>query len=100
MAMARTQTMVQLDDELVDVLDEEAAKANVSRSSLIRSILRQHIEARSERALIEQWVEGYRRHPQPIPDEWGDLDAQLDRRRIEMSEQLAADEHAAGHEPW
>lgn len=36
MALARTQTMVQLSDELVAALDDEAERRNMSRSALIR----------------------------------------------------------------
>jgi hypothetical protein len=92
--------MVQLDDELVELLDEEAAKANLSRSALIRSILRAYVDAESERAQIERLVEGYRRHPQPTIDEWGNLDEQLDAGGRDVARHLDAEEQAAGFAPW
>jgi hypothetical protein len=43
--MARIQTLVQLTDDLVALLDAEAADRGVSRSALIREILRKHVAA-------------------------------------------------------
>ena len=37
--MARTQTMVQLNEDLLDVLDRAAARRGASRSLLIRELL-------------------------------------------------------------
>lgn len=73
---ARTETLVQLTDDLVRQLDRHAARAGVSRSALIRQLL--------ESALADDWraeasrrlVEGYTRQPQRDGrDAWGDLDA-------------------------
>jgi len=39
MPVARVQTMVQLSEQLVDLLDRKAARKRVSRSALIRRVL-------------------------------------------------------------
>jgi hypothetical protein len=62
--MARKQVIVQLDDELVAALDEEAERAGLSRSELLRrgaeALLEALDGARKERA----FVDAYRRAPQ------------------------------------
>ena len=65
------QTLVQLTDELVKLLDDRAARLGQSRSKVIRDLLEQSLAARAQtdRALVE----GYRTRPQA--DAWGDLDA-------------------------
>jgi metal-responsive CopG/Arc/MetJ family transcriptional regulator len=41
--MGRVQTIMQLTDELVELLDREAARRGVSRSALIRSALEEFL---------------------------------------------------------
>jgi hypothetical protein len=94
--MARTQTMVQLTDELVEELDREAVRAGVSRSALIRDVLERHLRERGHAEKVRRHVEGYRRHPPGDVDEWGDLAAQSERSRHEMARRLDAEEEAAG----
>lgn len=68
MVVARTQTMVQLSDELVQRLDAAAERRGVSRSALIRAFVDDGLR-RSERDVIgEEIAEGYRRIPQATPD--------------------------------
>lgn len=74
MNMGRRQTLVQLTEELVDKLDALAAKADVSRSELIRRVLRRFVEREDESEKVRRYVEGYRRIPPGTPDEWGNLD--------------------------
>jgi metal-responsive CopG/Arc/MetJ family transcriptional regulator len=82
--MARQQTLVQLTDELVDLLDEHAAREGVSRSSLIRTAVEAYLRADRERAFDDAIVRGYARIPP------GELD--------ELAE--AAARRSVASEPW
>lgn len=64
----RTETLVQLDDRLLAVLDQEAQRRGVSRSALIREALEQHLHHEVESAIDDALVEGYQRMPQDEPD--------------------------------
>lgn len=80
----RTQTLVQLTEELVDRLDRQAASRGLSRSALIRELLEEGLRDERSATLSARMVEGYRRDPQQTADdEWGDLDAwtQVNSRR-------------------
>ena len=67
MAVARTQTLVQLSDELLTELDLLRARTGGrSRSELIREALELYLARRSAEALDEAIVAGYSRVP---PDE-------------------------------
>jgi len=72
----RTQTLVQLTDDLVEGLDRRAARQGVSRSRLIRDILDHALSADREAELSRRIVDGYLAAPQSdARDAWGDLDA-------------------------
>jgi hypothetical protein len=76
MAARRQQTLLQLTDELVELLDRRAEAEGISRSALVRLVLER--ELRDERAelVTARMVEGYTRHPQRSgEDAWGDLGA-------------------------
>jgi hypothetical protein len=92
MAMGRTQTLVQLTDELVGLLDEEAAERGLSRSALIRNVLTEHLEARRERGLSRRIVEGYERIPPGTPDAWGDLEAMGETATGDLGQRLDAED--------
>jgi metal-responsive CopG/Arc/MetJ family transcriptional regulator len=62
--IARKQTLVQLSEELLTLLDREAARRNVSRSALIREAIEQHLDAERRAEIGRQIVEGYRRIPE------------------------------------
>jgi metal-responsive CopG/Arc/MetJ family transcriptional regulator len=62
--MARKQTLVQLSEELLELLDREAARRNISRSALIREAIEQHLDAERRAEIGRQIVEGYRRIPE------------------------------------
>lgn len=98
--MTRTQTMVQLSDDLLETLDRAAADRGASRSALIRELLWEALSEDRERQIGEAIAEGYRRIPQGTPDEWGDLSEQNRRSNREMLERLDAEERAAGFGPW
>ena len=68
MVMARTQTLVQLTEELVAALDFEAEHRRISRSALIREVLEAHLAAKTEAEIDRNIVEGYARIPPPFPD--------------------------------
>lgn len=71
MAMARQQTLVQLSDELLSLLDERAGREGISRSQLIRRAIEDHLAADREAAIDRAIVEGYTRQPQG-PDPWAE----------------------------
>lgn len=96
--MARTQTMVQLNDRLLRLLDRRAARRGVSRSALIRSALEEFLSEDEEAAIGEQIAEGYRRIPPVTPDEWGDLQELTDNATVDVLHRLDAEESASGHE--
>ena len=88
--------MVQLSDDLVKRLDEEAQERGVSRSALIRTVLAEFLKTESLQAKIECYVEGYRRMPQPTIDEWGNLEEQSELGTLEAMRALDAEEESAG----
>ncbi|HMS47271.1 ribbon-helix-helix domain-containing protein [Candidatus Neomicrothrix sp.] len=94
--MSRTQTMVQLNDDLVERLDVEAKRAGQSRSAFIRQVLSERLAELDTNAKIEQWVEGYRRIPPGTVDEWGDLEAEADDAGRRMARDLDEEERRAG----
>lgn len=98
MVMARTQTMVQLTEELVAELDAEAARRDVSRSALVREAIAQFLAGGRQAVAVDQYVEGYRRIPPGIPDEWGDLAPANDRAGREVAQRLDLEAEQAGVE--
>lgn len=98
--MARTQTIVQMNDELLALLDREAARRGVSRSALIRDAVAAYLADAAESEVTRQIVEGYRRVPPGRPDEWGDLGLLSDRSTLETMQRLDAEERAAGLGSW
>ncbi|MCP9488269.1 MAG: ribbon-helix-helix protein, CopG family [Solirubrobacteraceae bacterium MAG38_C4-C5] len=67
--MARTQTLVQLNDELLALLDERASRERRSRSTLIREALEMFLREELEDAVGRRIVEGYRRIPQTCEED-------------------------------
>jgi predicted transcriptional regulator len=98
--MARTQTLVQLTQDLIAKLDEEAAERGMSRSAVIREAIESHIAAREHDAIGEAIAEGYRRIPPGTPDEWGDLELMADIAGREAAQRLDHEEREAGFDPW
>jgi metal-responsive CopG/Arc/MetJ family transcriptional regulator len=74
MVIARRQTLVQLNDELLALLDERAVRTNRSRSHLIRDAIEQYLAADRDAAIDRAIVEGYTRIPQE-PDPWAEAAA-------------------------
>jgi metal-responsive CopG/Arc/MetJ family transcriptional regulator len=83
--MGRTQTMVQLNDTLLEVLDQRAVETGRSRSDLIREAIEQYYKEDIEAALDRAMVEGYTRVPDD--DEFDGL-AELNAQTL------------IGEEPW
>lgn len=98
--MARTQTMVQLTDELVTLLDDEAARLGLSRSALIRDLLETALHDDRERELSRLIVDGYTRIPQGAPDDWGTPGEQGDQATSDLLARLDAEEHDSGLTAW
>ena len=69
MLMARRQTIVQLSDELVALLDERAARRGVSRSEVIREAIESYVKTDRDAAIDAAIVDGYTRIP-PEDDPW------------------------------
>lgn len=64
MVIARKQTLVQLTDELVELLDQRAAREQKSRSALIREAIETHLHDEIEAEIGRQIVDAYTRMPQ------------------------------------
>ena len=92
--------MVQLTDDLVAALDEEAARRGESRSSVIRQALQAYLADSRESLIGRRIAEGYRRIPPATPDEWGALDTVADRGTGELLQRLDTEERQAGRDPW
>jgi predicted DNA-binding protein len=100
---ARTQTMVQLNRDLLELLDRRAAREGVSRSQLIREAVEAFLASDRDAALDRQIIDGYTRMPQGgeyDADEWGDLGQLVTALTVDQLRRLSEDEHEAGLEPW
>jgi metal-responsive CopG/Arc/MetJ family transcriptional regulator len=73
--MARRQTLVQLNDELLALLDERASRTGRSRSEIIRSAVERELASDRDSALDEQIVAGYTRIPPAELDPWAQASA-------------------------
>jgi metal-responsive CopG/Arc/MetJ family transcriptional regulator len=69
MCVARTQTLVQFSDDLVERLDRYRARDGRSRSEVIREAVEQYLAADREAEIDRAIVEAYTR--QPPGDVWG-----------------------------
>lgn len=83
--MARTQTIVQLNEALLARLDERAARESRSRSALIRAAIERYLEDELAAEVDRRIVEGYARLPQTAAeDAWA----------------VAGAHDAVAEEPW
>lgn len=89
--MARPQTIVQLSDELIRLLDEEAARRGISHSAVIREAVEAHLADGIGREIVD----GYRRIPPATPDEWRAIDRFAEASTRELLERLDAEEPGA-----
>lgn len=92
--------MVQLSQELIDLLDREAARRGVSRSALIRGVLEESLADEREATVGRRIAEGYKRIPPATPDAWGDLAAMTDGATRDLLHRLDAEERESGEAPW
>lgn len=92
MVMTRVQTLVQLSQQLLAELDEEAARRGTSRSALVRDAVTSYLRDARADAVTDTIVAGYRRVPPETPDQWGDLEAERDRAALETLQRLDAEE--------
>jgi hypothetical protein len=92
---SRSQTLVQLTDELRELLDRRAAELGVSRSKLIRDLLERGLASERRDDLSRRMIEGYRLTPQSEGrDAWGDLDAWTEANARRNLGALAREEEA------
>jgi metal-responsive CopG/Arc/MetJ family transcriptional regulator len=70
MAMARTQTLVQLSDELLERLDSYRAREGRSRSEVVREAIECYLAADREAEIDRLIVQAYKR--QPPEDLWNE----------------------------
>jgi metal-responsive CopG/Arc/MetJ family transcriptional regulator len=61
--MARTQTLVQLTEDLLRRLDERAAREGRSRSALIRDAIEAYLHDEEKARVTREIIEGYERIP-------------------------------------
>lgn len=92
--------MVQLREDLIQVLDEEAAHRGISRSALIREAIEHHLESAVRADTGRRILDGYARIPQSEPDAWGDPGLFADAAGRELVQRLDQEEAEAGIEPW
>jgi metal-responsive CopG/Arc/MetJ family transcriptional regulator len=66
--VARQPTLVQLSDDLLAVIDEQAARAGTSRSELIRQAVEAFLAEQLSAGVDTAIVAGYKRVPPPEGD--------------------------------
>jgi metal-responsive CopG/Arc/MetJ family transcriptional regulator len=64
MRVSRTQTLVQLSEELLRRLDERAAREGRSRSALIRDAIEAYLYDEDKARIDREIIEGYERIPE------------------------------------
>jgi metal-responsive CopG/Arc/MetJ family transcriptional regulator len=70
MVVARTQTLVQLSDDLLERLDRYRTREGRSRSEVIRAAIERYLAQDREAEIDRLIVDAYTRHPQD--DIWTD----------------------------
>jgi metal-responsive CopG/Arc/MetJ family transcriptional regulator len=73
--MARTQTLVQLTDDLLDRLDSYREREGRSRSEVIREAIERYLAADREAEVDRLIVDAYT--SRPAEDVWGEQSAKL-----------------------
>ena len=100
---SRTQTMVQLNQELLERLDRRVSASGASRSQVIREAIEAYL-ADDQAAVTDRLiVEGYTRMPQGgdfDADAWGELGTMAAALTADQMRRLNEEERAAGFEPW
>lgn len=70
----KTQTLVQLTDDLLAALDQQSSVTGRSRSALIREAIQSYLKDVLEEEVDRQIVAGYRKKPQKA-DRWAEAAA-------------------------
>jgi metal-responsive CopG/Arc/MetJ family transcriptional regulator len=83
--VTRTQTLVQLNDDLLRQLDERAAKEGRSRSALIRDAIEKYLFDEDKARIDREIIEGYERIPET---------------EEEIAEAYESAREAVEEEPW
>ncbi len=84
MIIARKQTLVQLNEELLELLDQRAAEEGISRSAVIRDAVEAHLRDEVEAEKVRRYVEAYKRMPQTEEElEWARETSQAVFRRLD-----------------
>ena len=99
----RTQTMVQLNEELLERLDRRVSASGVSRSQVIREAIEAYLADDQAVTTDRLIVEGYTRMPQGgefDADGWGELGRMATVLTADQMHRLNEEERAAGFEPW
>jgi metal-responsive CopG/Arc/MetJ family transcriptional regulator len=82
--MARSETLVQLTDDLRRLLDERAAREGRSRSALIRDAITSYLRDERETEIDRAIVDGYTRVPQTADEQaLHELNAAMAARHVE-----------------
>jgi hypothetical protein len=89
---------VELTDDLIALLDEEANERGISESALIREGLKEHLADRRAADVSRRIVEGYERIPPATPDAWGDLGAVTDQAAVDLLQRLNEEERRGGEQ--
>lgn len=100
MGVARTQTLVQLNEMLLAALDQRASRRGISRSQLIREAVEAHLAADYDAEISRRIIEGYEAIAQATPDAWADPEDVRAASVRDVHLRLDAEERAAGHDPW
>lgn len=68
MVVARTQTLVQLDDRLLALLDQRATARGTSRSALVREAIEAYMADDLQASIDRAIIDGYTRIPAAAPE--------------------------------
>jgi predicted DNA-binding protein len=98
--VARTQTIVQLNDSLLSVLDQRAARQGVARSKIIRDAIEAYLRQDLDAEISRRTIAGYERLPQATVDEWGAVATFTATTARDLHRRLDAEERDAGPGPW
>jgi len=98
--VARTQTLVQLNEILLAALDQRSVQRGVSRSQVVREAIEAYLAADIGQEVTRRIVSGYERIPQATSDEWGEPELLAAATSRDAHRRLDAEERAAGHDPW
>lgn len=100
--MARKQVLVQLSEDMVRALDEEAARGDTSRSAILREAAESYLKQRDDARITQAIIDGYTRFPQELDDEdqdWGSLFAEQEQASRELHRLLDEEDRRYGTGP-